>query len=238
MNKLGIIVPVSAFPAAWQGRKARPFGMWGRLELEVWDGKKLKDLITIPLKGAAMAGPKKCVDALAALAAKQGCPAHSFLQNYARLVRGFINGDSPVNESLTDSGGVARQARIVSGTLTGDNVPPVGAAGDIGFGNSNAALDSTQHELQGVILGKAAVVTTVIVEDATQSQWKHEGQVTNTTGGTFNVQEIGLYANMRDAIVGGAPVRQIMTMRDIVNPLVAVGDTLTVLGRYTFTVAI
>lgn len=223
MHDKGILVPVGVIPAsAWGKRKPHSFGLWGRLEVEVWDGSRLMDKLEKPIDmKRAFAGP-----------------AHSFLQNYGRIVRGFIKGETSVNESLTDSSGVAREARIVSGGLTGDNVPPVGQAGDIGFGNSNAALDSTQHELQGTILGKSPVTTTIIVEDSTQSQWKHEGQVTNTTGGTFNVQEIGLYANLRDAIVAGAPIRQIMTMRDIVNPLVAVGDTLTVLGRYTFTAAV
>jgi len=238
MDTKGIIIPVTAFTAsdAWKGRKPRAFGMWGRLELDILDGRRLVDKIVraIDLR-PAVAGIQEKV---AKLLHTQGQPAHSYLQNYARLVRGFINGDSTVNESLTDSGGAARQARIVSGGLTADNVPPVGAAGDIGFGNSNAALDSTQFELQGIILGKAPVTTTVIVENAVQSQWKHEGQVTNVSGVTFNVQEVALYANMRDAIVGGAPIRQIATMRDIVNPLVAVADGLTVQGRYTFTAAV
>lgn len=239
MNTKGIIIPVTAFMAsdAWVGRKPRSFGLWGRLELEVYDGKRLVEKVGHALDlRPALAGIKEAVERACVL--RRGQPAHSFLQNYARMIRGFIQGFTNINDSLTDSGGAARQARIVTGSNEGSNVSPVGQAGDIGFGDSNAALDSTQFELQGIILGKAAVTTTVIVEDATQAQWKHEGQVVNGTGGTFNVQEVGLYANMRDAVVAGGPIRQIMTMRDIVNPLVAVGDTLTVMGRYTFTAAI
>jgi len=239
MNNKGIIVEVTAFMGsdAWKGRKPRAFGLWGRLELEWYDGKRLVDKLEKPIDlRPALSGPMQKM--IGERLMRYGSPAHSFLQNYAKIIRGFIQGLSSTNESLTDSGGAAREARIVSGALTGDNVPPVGQAGDIGFGSSNAALDSTQFELQGIILGKAPVTTTVIVENAVQDQWKHEGQVVNTTGGPFSVQEVGLYANLRDAVVGGAPIRQIMTMRDIVNPAVVVADGLTVQGRYTFTAAV
>ncbi len=239
MNNKGIVVEVTAFMGsdAWKGRKPRAFGMWGRLELEWYDGKRLVDKLEKPIDlRPALSGPMQRM--IGERLMRYGSPAHSFLQNYAKIIRGFIQGVSTVNESLTDSGGAARMARIVSGGLTAYNVPPVGAAGAIGFGSSAAALDSTQFERHGSILGNAPVTTTVIVENAVQDQWKHEGQVVNTTGGPFSVQEVGLYANLRDAVVGGAPIRQIMTMRDLVAPAVVVADGLTVQGRYTFTAAV
>lgn len=195
------------------GKLAGPegLGLWAKWELELRDGEKILD--------------------------KREGAAHSFVKNWGKLIRGMFDVTDNTNETLTDSSGVTFSPRIKSGSgIASDGAPIIFSVGSMKFGNSNAALSAAQTELQGSILSAAtaAIVFTAITEDSTKTQFKCEGSVLNT-GGSFTVEEIGLYVNLRRASVNSNA--QTLMLRDLTGSVVVAGG-LTILGRYTFTLAV
>ena len=196
--------------------KSRGLGVWAKAELEIMDA----------------AG--KVID-------RRAAPSRSFLRNFGRFVRGFLSVVTTVNEDLSDDAGVAKKPRLVTGALSSNGGTfnrVVHTPGFIRFGSGTAAVLSTDFNVQTPIatLADATVTTTIIVEDATQSQWKYEGSSPNT-GGSVTVNEIAIFANLnRDT-----PSNQFFAtamLRDLISPGVVVGAGLTALGRYTITVAV
>jgi hypothetical protein len=168
-------------------------------------------------------------------------PSHSFTRAMGFFVRGFMqNLDSAINlnETLTADTGATFLVRLKSsGTMTGAISIVTGAA-KIKFGNSAAALASTQTNLQGLLLGlvtEAAVTTTLVVEDTTNTIFTVVGQITNTTGGSFTVEEMGLFPELNST--AGVGSNTTMFLRDLTGPVV-VADTQTIVGTYTFTIAV
>lgn len=167
-------------------------------------------------------------------------PSHSFTRAMGFFVRGiFQNLDSAanLNETLTVDSGGTYLVRTKSGTWT-TNLSVVTGAAKIKFGDSSAALASTQVNLQGLLLGlttEAACSITLIVEDTTNTIFTVVGQVTNTTGGPFTVQEMGLFPEL-NSTTGGSN-NTTMFLRDLTGS-VPVLDTQTIVGTYTFTIAV
>lgn len=186
-------------------------GMWAKWEVEIRDGDRLLE--------------------------KREGPSHSFVKNFGKMMRGLFNQPDDVNESLTEFGGVGYPVREKSNAAcTGNDQPMVPAAAKIRFGDSLTALSSNQFNLQGTILSLTfgAVTTSLIVEDNVQTQFKSEGQVTNSTGGPFTVREMGLYSQVNSET---NVVQDTLMLRDLTGAVV-VADGLTILGRWTFTLAV
>ncbi|MEM3000659.1 MAG: hypothetical protein QXP41_00505 [Candidatus Nitrosocaldus sp.] len=165
--------------------------------------------------------------------------SRSFVRNFSRFVRNLLLVSATVNEDLADISGVARKAKIITGGITDANNPRVvGAVLQIRFGIGTAAVQSTDFELNTVnaSLMPSNTNTTILTEDSVKSGWKIEGQSTNTSGSSLTVNEMALYAVIVDA--NASANRTIMMIRDLVTPGVVVANGLTILGRYTITVAV
>lgn len=166
-------------------------------------------------------------------------PSHSFTRNFGFWNRGFLqNLDSALNlnETLTDDTGATFLCRLKSGVAA--NVAIVNALAKIKFGNSSAALSTTQVNLQGVLLGpttEGVVAVVLVVEDSTNTIFTVTGQVTNGTGGAFAVEEMGLFPELNDST--GGLNRTTMMLRDLTGT-VNVNNGQTIIGQYTFTIAV
>ena len=167
-------------------------------------------------------------------------PCHSFTRQFGFWIRGmFQNAGATlnVNETLTDDTGATFLVRQKSSGLSG-SAPMVSTLAKIKFGNSSAALSTTQTNLQGTLLGpttEAATVVTLTVEDTTNTIFTVVGQITNGTGGSFTVQEMGLFPELNnDGNVGN---KTTMFLRDLTGAVV-VNNGQTIIGTYTFTIAV
>lgn len=193
-------------------RSPEGLGVWAKWGVELRDGDRLLD--------------------------KREGPSHSFTKQFGKFIRGMFNHVDDVNETLTERGGASYLCRIKNsaGITPSANSPIMSAASRIRFGASSAALDSNQFDLQGAILSSTfgAGTVTLIVEDGVNTQFKVEATVVNTTGSPFTVEEMGLYAQVRSE---GNVQEDTMFLRDLTGSIV-VANTLTILGRWTFTIAV
>lgn len=168
-------------------------------------------------------------------------PVHSFTRNFGFFQRGYMqNLDSALNlnETLTDDVGNTFLCRLKSSVAVAASIAAISGLAKIKFGNSNAALSTTQFNLQGVLLGpttEAAVVVALVVEDSTNTIFTVTGQILNGTGGAFAVEEMGLFPELGDTT--GAANRTTMMLRDLTGT-VNVGNGQTIIGQYTFTIAV
>ncbi len=163
-------------------------------------------------------------------------PAKSFVRSWTQFIRNLFYVPSDTPDQYTDDGGVNRFSPILENGA-GANQGFCAAAADFSFGDSNAAVNSAQSNLQGSILGPTpGVVATVLQEDNVARVFKVESTVLNG-GANITIQEVGLFGHWRDQAVSGQN-RRTMLMRDIVNPGVLVQNGQTALGRYTFTAAV
>jgi hypothetical protein len=165
-------------------------------------------------------------------------PSRSFVRNAGLIIRNILLVVSPVNEDLVDDTGVARKGRFISGLITSGAEPTVGAAGIMKFGSGVTPVASTDFNITTPIpaLANATVTTAIITESASQDQWTHTGQSTNSSGITVTVQEVGLFAQLNDAFAA-ATLRTIMMLHDL-SGAVPVANGITVQGVYTITVAV
>lgn len=168
-------------------------------------------------------------------------PSHSFTRNFGQFIRGFLQNTDGVNlnvnETLTLDSGASFLARLKSGGIAG-NFGAITGLAKIKFGNSAAALATTQFNLQGVLLGpstEGTVVVTLIVEDSVQTIFTVVGQVTNGTGGVFTVEEMGIFSELTSA--PGVINQTTMMLRDLTGPVI-VNNGQTIIGTYTFTIAV
>jgi len=165
-------------------------------------------------------------------------PSHSFNRNFGFWIRGFMqNLDSALNtnETLTDDAGASFLCRLKYGTTA---VACVTSLAKIKFGNSSAALSTTQTNLQGTLLGpttEGTVVVALVVEDTVQTIFTVTGQVTNGSGGSVTVQEMGLFPELTSQT--GTPSQTTMMLRDLTGAVV-VNNGQTIIGQYTFTIAV
>lgn len=170
-------------------------------------------------------------------------PAKSFMRNFTvAFIRSlFYDPDDISEQYVTDTatgGNTAKEAAMHEGRPGSGQGLTAGVA-EFAFGDNNTAVSATQSDLQGLILGPSlygTVTTTVLQEDAVQRVFKVEGTVLNG-GSSFGIQEVGLFARLRDGAVASQNYRS-MFMRDLVSPTVTVANGQTALGRYTFTAAI
>lgn len=166
-------------------------------------------------------------------------PSHSFTRAMGFFVRGFLqNIDTAlnINETLTTDAGAAFLIRLKSGGSS--TVSVVTGLAKIKFGNSSAALDSTQTNLQGLLLGlvtEGTVTVTLVVEDTVNTIFTVAGQVTNTTGASFTVEEMGLFPELNSSTA--TTNNTTMFLRDLTGSVVVL-DTQTIVGTYTFTIAV
>jgi hypothetical protein len=166
---------------------------------------------------------------------------HSFTRNFGFWIRGFLqNLDTAINlnETLTDDAGSTFLCRLKSDSSISGSLAGITGAAKIKFGNSNAALVNTQFNLQGTLLGpttEAATVTALVVEDSVQTIFTVTGQITNGTGGAFSVEEMGLFPELTDTT--GTLNRTTMMLRDLTGT-VPVANGQTIIGTYTFTIAV
>ena len=167
-------------------------------------------------------------------------PCHSFTRNFGFWIRGLFQDAGAtlnVNETLTDDTGATFLARQKASGLTGAAAAITGLA-KMKFGNSSSALVTTQTNLQGTLLGpttEAAVTVTLTVEDSTNTIFTVVGQITNGTGGSFTVQEMGLFPEMTSD--GNVTNKTTMMLRDLTGAVV-VNNGQTIIGTYTFTIAV
>lgn len=168
-------------------------------------------------------------------------PTHSFTRNFGQFQRGFMeNADAAlnINETLTADTGATYLIRLKSlSTMTGV-VSVVTGLSKIKFGNSSAALDTTQTNLQGTLLGpttEGTVVVTLVVEDSTNTIFTVVGQVTNGSGGAFSVEEMGIFGEFNSSTA--TTNNTTMLLRDLTGT-VAVPNGSTIIGTYTFTIAV
>lgn len=170
------------------------------------------------------------------LVEKIEAPSHSFTRQFGFFMRGILEHlDSALNlnESLTTDGGVSFSMRG-KGQLT--TSPVVSGLGKMKFGDSAALVDTTHTNIQGIQLGTEATVTvTLTTEDSVSTVFTVEGQVTNSTGGSFTVREMALYSELDDE--SGTPNFTTMMLRDLTGDVI-VADTLTITGTYTITLAV
>jgi len=168
-------------------------------------------------------------------------PVHSFTRNFGFFQRGFLsNIDSALNlnETLTDDAGASFLIRLKSSTGLVGATAVISGLAKMKFGNSNAALSNTQFNLQGTLLGpttEAAVVVALVVEDSVQTIFTCTGQITNGTGGSFTVEEMGLFSELTDS--AGTLNRTTMMLRDLTGSVI-VNNGQTIIGTYTFTIAV
>lgn len=210
-------------------------GMWVQAAVDVYEGGRWEKV-----QGPKIKGLKDNPMLINVGGRKVGSfvgPAKSFMRNWAvSFIRNLFYVPSNTPESYTDDGGVARFNALFGG-LAGSGQGVDAAAADFAFGDNNGAVNANQFNLLGLILGPTGPITaTVLQEDNAARIFKVEGTVLNG-GGAFNIQEVGLFPHLRQGDLAGQN-RRSMFMRDIVNPLVAVGNGQTALGRYTFTAAI
>jgi hypothetical protein len=166
-------------------------------------------------------------------------PCHSFVRNFGLFQRGYMqNLDATLNqnETVTDSAGAPFVVKLKgNGVATNASIS---ALAHIKFGASNAALDSAQINLQGVLLGPTTfgIVTVTLVQENTVSTiFTVAGQVTNGTGGVFTVQEMGLFGQL--GAQDGTANHDTMLLRDLTGAVV-VNNGQTIIGTYTFTIAV
>lgn len=165
-------------------------------------------------------------------------PSHSFTRQLGFWMRGFMqNLDSAinVNETLTDDAGATYLVRLKGGS---GNLSVVTGLSKIKFGDSSAALSTTQVNLQGVLLGpttEGVVAVTLVVEDSVNTIFTVVGQITNGTGGVFNVEEMGLFAELTSN--AGITNQTTMMLRDLTGT-VPVNNGQTIIGTWTFTIAV
>lgn len=168
-------------------------------------------------------------------------PSHSFTRNLGFWIRGiFQNLDSApnLNETLTDDTGATFLTRTKSNVGSAGVISIISGLAKIKFGNSAAALSTTQFNLQGVLLGpttEAAVVVALVVEDSTNTIFTVTGQILNGTGGSFSVEEVGLFPELGNT--AGVANNTTMMLRDLTGT-VAVANGQTIIGQYTFTIAV
>lgn len=166
-------------------------------------------------------------------------PSHSFTRNFGFFIRGMLqNLDTAinVNETLTDDVGNTFLAATKS--PKNGNTSIITGLAKIKFGNSNAALSTTQFNLQGVLLGpttEATVAVALVVEDSVQTIFTVTGQITNGTGGAFAVEEMGLFPELTSQ--PGIANQTTMMLRDLTGT-VNVNNGQTIIGQYTFTIAV
>lgn len=166
-------------------------------------------------------------------------PSHSFTRNLGFFVRGFLqntNANPNLNETLTDDTGATFLVRLKA-PVTG-NFSCITGLAKIKFGNSAAALSTTQVNLQGTILGpvtEGTVAVVLVVEDTVQTIFTVTGQVTNGTGGAFTVEEMGLFPELTSA--AAVLNNTTMMLRDLTGPVV-VNNGQTIIGQYTFTLSV
>ncbi len=168
---------------------------------------------------------------------KEGA-SHSFVQNFGIMVRGFLQHlDTALqaHEQITEDDGTFHLIRDKS-VNTGNNLYATGAA-VLKFGAGLGARDATDIDMQGAIMSGLEGVTTfnLVQEVAASSIYEFEGQVQNTTGGLFTIEEMGIFAQLTSNL-GIFDVTTLIAS-DLTGST-AVADTLTVLGRYTFTFAV
>ena len=165
-------------------------------------------------------------------------PSHSFVRNFGLFIRAmFDNPPGAVNPDLTDSGGTTRRPRVIASGLSSSSTAVMDASAIMRFGNSAAAESSTQSDLQGLELESGATVTeSLITEDTVETEFEIRGSVTNT-GGSFTVEELGLFGQISDAT--SATTREIMFLRDLLQTGPAtVLNSQTIEGIYTFTIPV
>lgn len=170
-------------------------------------------------------------------------PSHSFTRNFAQLIRGFLQnvdgvGTLNINETLTDDAGATFQCRLKGGSASTGTIAVVSGACKVKFGNSTAALSTTQFNLQGTLLGtttEAACTINLTVEDSANTVFTVQGQITNTTGSSFTVEEVGLFSELGS--IGGAANNTTMVLRDLTGTF-NVANNQTIIATYTFTIAV
>ena len=168
-------------------------------------------------------------------------PSHSFTRNLGLYILAmYQNFDSALNQNptLTDDTGASFVARMISAAALSGSFSLFTGVPKIKFGNSSAALSTTQFNLQGVLLGpttEAATTPLLIVEDTVQTIFTVTGQITNGSGGAFTVQEMGLVPEMNDS--AGTANKTTMFLRDLTGAIV-VNNGQTIIGTYTFTIAV
>ena len=166
-------------------------------------------------------------------------PSHSFTRQYGFWNRGFLNNvDSAlnVNETLTDDTGASFLCRLKSVNTSTSAI--VSGLAKMKFGNSSTAVSTTQTNLQGTLLGpttEATVTVSLTVEDSTNTIFTCQGQITNGTGGAFSVEEMGLFAELNSQ--PNVANNTTMMLRDLTGTT-AVNNTQTIIGTYTFTIAV
>lgn len=201
-------------------------GVFAKFAVEILDEAGKKVAFRHPLTGK--------------MVRKMERPVHSFTRNFGFFQRGFLtNIDSALNlnETLTDDAGASFLCRLKSGLTSGSTSVITGLA-KMKFGNSNAALSNTQFNLQGTLLGpttEATVVVALVVEDSVQTIFTATGQITNGTGGSFTVEEMGLFSELTDST--GTGNRTTMMLRDLTGSVI-VNNGQTIIGTYTFTIAV
>lgn len=187
-------------------------GLWAKWEIELKDGERIIE--------------------------RRAGPSHSFTKNFGKLIRGMFDYSSEINEVLTERGGVTYSVKVRSNATATSTGPLNTAASRIRFGNSSTALNSNQVDLQGTILSATfGAVTTTLTgsgESSTGTIFQSEGQVTNATGGSFTVEEMGLYSLLANE---SQVAQDTMLLRDLTGSVV-VANTLTILGRWTFTLLV
>jgi len=169
---------------------------------------------------------------------KKQAPCHSFVHNFGIIVRSFLQHlDSAINvrEQVTEDDGTVHNLRDKSGHTS--NATFATGPAVIKFGAGSGARDATDIDLQGAILASAEGVTTfnLVQETAVSTIMEFEGQVTNNTGGLFTVEEMGIYAQLNES---DASANITTLICSDVTGSTAVADGLTILGRYTFTIAV
>lgn len=164
-------------------------------------------------------------------------PSHSFTRQFGFFIRGILlnedGGSLNVNETLTDDAGASF---LMRGKAAMTNALGISGLAKMKFGDSAAAVDTTDIDIQGVQLGsEATAVVALTIEDSTNTIFTVVGQVTNSTGGLFTVEEMAAFPELGDT--AGVTNNTTMMLRDLTGP-VAVADTLTITGTYTITIAV
>lgn len=223
--KMGLMHPARRVKGVYIPPVPKGMGVFAKIAIQVKD----KNGRLVPFRSPATGRPIM----------KMSRPCHSFNRNWGFFMRGFMqNLDSALNtnETLTDDTGATFQTRE-KGSLTG-SISIISGLAKIKFGNSSAALSTTQTNLQGVLLGpttEAAVVVTLVTEDSVNTIFTVVGQITNGTGGTFTVQEMGLFPELGSQ--AATANNTTMMLRDLTGS-VPVNNGQTIIGTYTFTIAV
>lgn len=163
-------------------------------------------------------------------------PSFSFLRNFGRFMRQIFLVVSNTNDQVSDTGGVARTISVMD-TGSGNFSPIVpGATGQFRFGSSGAAVASNQNDVQAFITNAEtpSTITTVLIEDGSQLQFKVDGAIQNVSGGAWSVAEMVLCANIYDA---GNTQRQVAMLRDIFGAT-SVPDLSTANGHYVISIPV